>query len=82
MRINDFMLIFKVIFIFKVLKITNLPSCLHCVLFLLLYDDHVFTLEHMIIHAIELPSDQLEDENILFCFKYFVFVLCKYLKSL
>jgi len=36
----------------------------------------------MIIHVIELSSDQLEDENILFCFKYFVLVLHKYLKSL
>ena len=41
-RINDFMLIIKVILISEVLKIASLSYCLNCVLFSLIHDDRAF----------------------------------------
>lgn len=73
MRIDDFMLIFKVIFILEVLKIVKLPCCLYCVLFLfsLICDDRIFTQEQMISQVIEFLNERLEDENIYFILNIF-----------
>jgi len=80
MRIDGFILKIKVIFILQVLKIASLPYYLHCVLFSLVCDDHVFTREPVMIYVIEFFNEQLKDKNVFFLI-YFL-ILCKYLKFL
>jgi len=59
MRIDDFMRIFKVIFILEFLKIFSLPFALFCGLFFLICDDRVFTREQM--QVIELLGEKLKE---------------------
>jgi len=80
MRTDDFMLIFKVIFILKFLKIASL----WCIVFYFFNSwwSCIYT-EEDDNTGVELLSEQLlEDNNILFYFEYLVLILCKYLKSL
>jgi len=57
MKIDDFILIFKIIIILEILKITSLPCSLFCVCFSLICIDCVFTRNQMILQVIEVISE-------------------------
>jgi len=77
MRSDDFMLIIKVIFTLEVLKVVNLPYFV----FFNLWWSCIYT------RADDVTGDRTPEWEAggwkcLFYFKYFVLILCKYLKSL
>jgi len=84
MRIDSFILIYKVIIILEVLEITSL----NCALFLCLCFSNmwwwcIYTIANDVKgNRTRTPYRKAEKWKYLFYFKYFVLILCKNLKSL